>query len=168
MCEPSCIKYTGGATFTCSDPATAKAAVTRTYNAAVELFAMLCKQFGLDPLKDGVILSHKEGCARGIASNHGDPEHLWNQLGTGYTMNGFRAAVKAAMGAGVVNSTPGTPEKPATAPENEKEGKEMRCNKISEMPSPPLSRWWTAASSAKPEPQRTKTTVLLTWICPLI
>lgn len=119
MCEPACIKYTGGATFTCSDPATAKAAVTRTYNAAVELFAMLCKQFGLDPMKDGVILSHKEGCARGIASNHGDPEHLWNQLGTGYTMNGFRAAVKAAMGAGVV-TTPGTPAKPTTAPETGK------------------------------------------------
>ena len=119
MCEPACIKYTGGATFTCSDPAAAKAAVTRTYNAAVELFAMLCKQFGLDPLKDGVILSHKEGCARGIASNHGDPEHLWNQLGTGYTMNGFRAAVKAAMGAGGV-TTPGTPAKPTTPPETGK------------------------------------------------
>lgn len=119
MCEPACIKYTGGATFTCSDPATAKAAVDRTYKAAVELFAMLCKQFNLDPLKDGVILSHKEGCARGIASNHGDPEHLWNQLGTGYTMNGFRAAVKAAMGAGGV-TTPGTPAKPTTAPETRK------------------------------------------------
>ena len=119
MCEPACIKYTGGATFTCSDPATAKAAVDRTYKAAVELFAMLCKQFNLDPLKDGVIVSHKEGCARGIASNHGDPEHLWNQLGTGYTMNGFRAAVKAAMGAGGV-TTPGTPAKPTTAPETGK------------------------------------------------
>ncbi|MCX4324653.1 MAG: peptidoglycan recognition family protein [Lachnospiraceae bacterium] len=119
MCEPACIKYTGGATFTCSDPAAAKAAVDRTYKAAVELFAMLCKQFNLDPLKDGVILSHKEGCARGIASNHGDPEHLWNQLGTGYTMNGFRAAVKAAMGAGGV-TTPGTPAKPTTAPETGK------------------------------------------------
>ncbi len=119
MCEPACIKYTGGATFTCSDPATAKAAVDRTYKAAVELFAMLCKQFNLDPLKDGVIVSHKEGCARGIASNHGDPEHLWNQLGTGYTMNGFRAAVKAAMGAGGCNS-PGTPAKPTTAPETGK------------------------------------------------
>lgn len=115
MCEPACIKYTGGATFTCSDPATAKAAVARTYKAAVELFAMLCKQYNLDPLKDGVILSHKEGCARGIASNHGDPEHLWNQLQTGYTMDGFRKAVKAAMGAGGVTTTP-TPEKPATAP----------------------------------------------------
>lgn len=112
MCEPACIKYTGGATFTCSNPTAAKAAVTRTYNAAVELFAMLCKQYGLDPLKDGVIISHREGHSRGLASNHGDPEHLWNQLQTGYTMDGFRKAVKAAMGAGGV-----TPEKPATAPE---------------------------------------------------
>ena len=102
MCEPACIKYTHGATFTCSDPTTAKAAVTRTYNAAVELFAMLCKQFNLDPLADGVILSHKEGAARGIASDHADPEHLWNQLGMGYTMNTFRAAVKAAMGGSTV------------------------------------------------------------------
>ena len=119
MCEPACIKYTGGANFTCSDPATAKAVATRTYKAAVELFAMLCKQFNLDPLKDGVIVSHREGSARGIASNHGDPEHLWNQLGTGYTMNGFRAAVKAAMGAGGV-TTPETPTKPTTPTETAK------------------------------------------------
>lgn len=103
MCEPACIKYTSGANFTCSDLPTAKAVAARTYNSAVELFAMLCKKYNLDPLKDGVILSHKEGCARGIASNHGDPEHLWNQLGTGYTMDGFRKAVKAAMSA----ATPG-------------------------------------------------------------
>lgn len=97
MCEPACIKYTGGATFTCSDLSTAKAAAERTYRAAVELFAMLCQKFNLNPLGDGVILSHKEGCARGIASNHGDPEHLWTQLKMGYTMDTFRAAVKAAM-----------------------------------------------------------------------
>ena len=99
MCEPACIKYTSGANFTCSDTATAKAVAARTYNSAVELFAMLCN---LDPLADGVIISHKEGCARGIASNHGDPEHLWNQLGTGYTMDGFRKAVKAAMSGATV------------------------------------------------------------------
>ena len=116
MCEPACIKYTGGATFTCSDTATAKAAVTRTYNAAVELFAMLCKQYGLDPLKDVVIISHKEGCTRGIASNHGDPEHLWNQLKTGYTMDGFRKAVKAAMEAGGTSTLP-EPQKPTTGPQ---------------------------------------------------
>ena len=106
MCEPACIKYTGGATFTCSDTATAKAVAKRTYEAAVELFASLCKQYGLDPMKDGVIISHKEGCARGVASNHGDPEHLWNQLGTGYTMNGFRKAVQAAMQGGGVTYYP--------------------------------------------------------------
>lgn len=98
MCEPACIKYTGGASFTCSDTATAKAVAKRTYEAAVELFAYLCKKYGLDPMLDGVIISHREGHARGVASNHGDPEHLWNQLGMGYTMDTFRSAVKSAMG----------------------------------------------------------------------
>jgi hypothetical protein len=97
ICEPACIKYTGGSSFTCSDPAAAKAVAKRTYEAAVELFAMLCKKCGLDPLKDGVILSHREGHARGIASNHGDPEHLWKGLGLSYTMDGFRKDVKDAM-----------------------------------------------------------------------
>lgn len=97
MCEPACIKYTSGSAFTCSDKTVARAVVKRTYEAAVELFAMLCKEFGLNPTEDGVILSHAEGHARGIASNHGDPEHLWKQLGMGYTMDGFRKDVKAAM-----------------------------------------------------------------------
>ena len=77
--------------------ATAKAVAKRTYEAAVELFAMLCKQYGLNPTADGVIISHKEGHSRGIAINHGDLEHLLTQLGMGYTMDGFRQAVKAAM-----------------------------------------------------------------------
>ena len=98
MCEPACIRYTAGSNFTCSDMAEAKAVAERTYEAAVELFAMLCKKYGLDPLADGAIISHREGHSRGIASNHGDPEHLWAQLGMGYTMDGFRRAVKAAMG----------------------------------------------------------------------
>lgn len=98
MCEPACIKYTAGSSFTCSDVTTAKAVAKRTYEAAVELFAYLCKQYGLDPTADGVIISHREGHSRGIASNHGDPEHLWNGLSMGYTMDGFRKAVKAAMG----------------------------------------------------------------------
>ena len=97
MCEPACIKYTGGSSFTCSDLATARAVAKRTYEAAVELFAYLCKEYGLNPTADGVIVSHREGHSRGIASNHGDPEHLWSQLNMGYTMDGFRQAVKAAM-----------------------------------------------------------------------
>jgi N-acetylmuramoyl-L-alanine amidase CwlA len=98
MCEPACIKYTSGSTFTCTNLTEARAVATRTYNSAVELFAKLCKDYNLNPLADGVIVSHKEGHKRGIASNHGDPEHLWKQLGLNYTMNTFRQAVKNAMG----------------------------------------------------------------------
>lgn len=97
MCEPACIRYTAGSGFTCSDPDEAKEVVRRTYEEAVELFAMLCNQYGLDPLTDGVIISHREGHARGIASNHGDPEHLWQQLGLWYTMDTFREEVSEAM-----------------------------------------------------------------------
>lgn len=98
MCEPACIRYTAGATFTCSDLATARSVAQRTYDNAVALFAHLCKNYGLDPMGAGVIISHAEGHRRGVASNHGDPEHLWNQLGMGYTMDTFRKAVKVAMG----------------------------------------------------------------------
>ena len=84
----------------------AREATERTYLAAVELFAMLCEKYSLDPLAPGVILSHKEGHARGIASNHGDPEHLWAQLGMGYTMDAFRKAVKQEMGKDGLDNTP--------------------------------------------------------------
>ena len=107
MCEPACIKYTSGANFTCSDTATAKAVAKRTYEAAVELFAMLCRQYNLNPTANGVIISHREGHSRGIASNHGDPEHLWTQLGMVYTMDTFRRAVKAAMDGGSSAETSG-------------------------------------------------------------
>lgn len=106
MCEPACIKYVGGSSFTCSDTTTAKAVAKRTYEASVELFAYLCKMYSLDPLGDGVIVSHREGHSRGIASNHGDPEHLWNQLGMGYTMTTFRNAVKAQLSADIKEETP--------------------------------------------------------------
>lgn len=101
MCEPAQIKYVGGATFTCTADKldAAKAAVKTAYESAVALFAQLCKEFNLDPLKDGVVISHSEGYARGIASNHGDPVHLWTQLNMGYTMDGFRSDVAKAMGA---------------------------------------------------------------------
>lgn len=101
MGEPDCIRYRpSSATFTIkdSDRPAAIACAQRTYNAAVELFAYLCNRFGLDPLADGVIIGHAEGHARGIASNHGDPEHLWRQLGMFKTMNGFRCDVAAELG----------------------------------------------------------------------
>lgn len=107
MCEPACIRYTSGSNFTCSDMNTARAVAKRTYEAAVELFAMLCKQYGLNPVADGVIVSHREGHSRGIASNHGDPEHLWTQLGMGYSIDGFRRAVKAKMAGGSSSGSTG-------------------------------------------------------------
>lgn len=98
MTEPDCIRYTSGATFVCSNWARAAAQVTGTYNTAVELFAWLCTQFGLDPNKD--IISHAEAGKLGIGTDHVDPEHLWRQLGMGYTMDGFRADVAVKIAAG--------------------------------------------------------------------
>lgn len=99
MCEPAQIKYVSGSRFTVSDAkkADACAVVHRTHASAVELFAFLCKEYNLDPLADGVIISHSEGHKRGVASDHGDPEHLWRGLGLAYTMDDFRKAVKERM-----------------------------------------------------------------------
>ena len=97
MTEPASIAYTGGASWRDLDPAATEAHVRGTYAAAVELFAQLCEQYALDPLADGVIISHAEGAARGIASAHADPTHLWRAFGL--TMDGFRADVAIAMAA---------------------------------------------------------------------
>nr|DAM15519.1 MAG TPA: PGRP protein [Caudoviricetes sp.] len=98
MTEPASIAYTGhGAEWRDLNPTATEAHVRGTYAAAVELFAQLCTQYALDPLEDGVIISHAEGAARGIASAHADPTHLWRAFGL--TMDGFRADVAAAMAA---------------------------------------------------------------------
>ena len=97
MTEPASITYTGGASWRDLDPAATETHVRGTYAAAVELFAQLCAQYALDPLEDGVIISHAEGAARGIASAHADPTHLWRAFGL--TMDGFRADVAAALAA---------------------------------------------------------------------
>lgn len=95
MCEPDCITYVGGSTFTIQNLARAREMTKRTYDSAVQLYAMLCKDLKIDPSK---IYSHKEFNQKILGeSGHVDPEHLWNQLKTGYTMDGFRADVKKAM-----------------------------------------------------------------------
>ena len=71
--------------------------IAGTYHTAVELFAALCKQYGLDPAQDGVLIGHAEGHRRGVASNHADPELLWRTYDMGYTMDGFRRDVAEAM-----------------------------------------------------------------------
>ena len=91
MCEPGNIQYTGGASFTCADLTAARSFVRKTTEQAVELFAQLCKFHGLNPMQD--IVSHTEGHALGIASNHADPDHLWRGLGMDYNMDSFRRDV---------------------------------------------------------------------------
>ena len=99
MTEPATIRYTGGSNWTeTGDGENTKNHVLATYKYAVELFAYLCSQYNLDPLADGVVISHSEGCRRGIASNHGDVEHLWSKFGL--TMAQFRKDIKTVMEGG--------------------------------------------------------------------
>lgn len=95
--------------------------IAGTYHTAVELFAQLCNTYVLNPLEDGVIIGHAEGHRRGVASNHADPELLWNTYGMGYTMDGFRQDVYEAM-----NKNNGN---------DEEEEDVMRYNTIDDIPS---------------------------------
>ena len=97
MGESSKISYTHGDKFTVRDMETALKQCETAYKSAVELFAYLCKKYNLDPMKKGVIISHNEARLSGVGAGHTDPEHYWNGLGVGYTMDGFRADVKNAM-----------------------------------------------------------------------
>ena len=67
----------------------------RAYREAVELTALLCREYGLDPLADGVVICHQEGYRRGIASNHGDVLHWFPRFGK--SMDDFRADVAAVL-----------------------------------------------------------------------
>lgn len=101
MTEPATIKYVGGSKWIeLADGSNTKAHVLATYKNAVEEFALFCQVHGLNPLENGVIISHSEGYRRGVASNHGDVEHIWNKFGL--TMEQFRLDILAAMnGTGV-------------------------------------------------------------------
>ena len=67
----------------------------KVYQEAVEFTAYLCKEYNLDPMKDGVVICHCEGYKRGIASNHGDVMHWFPKHGK--SMDTFRADVKALL-----------------------------------------------------------------------
>ena len=93
MCETDCEYYDEDGNLFITDPIQAKRDAKTAYNSAVKLFAILAEEYDLDPLKEGVIISHSEGWESGISSNHGDPEHYWEKVGLGYTMDGFRQDV---------------------------------------------------------------------------
>lgn len=141
MCEPACITYKGGANFTCKDPAKARDFVKKATQNAAQLFARLCLFHHLSPYLH--ILSHAEGAARGIATNHADPEHLWNGLGLAYDMDKFRRDVALCMEQMVDKKDeeiPGFPENEKDQEENRQEERKeeedivVRYNKIEDIP----------------------------------
>lgn len=95
----------------CEDNLTDGAYFSAVYQEAVELFAMLCKRFNLDPLKN--IICHAEGYKQGVASNHGDVLYWFSKHRK--TMDDFRQAVKEYM-------------------DNEQEDEEMRYKYYDDMP----------------------------------
>lgn len=84
----------------------------KVYKEAVELTAMLCKTYGLDPMADGVVICHSEGYSRGVASNHADVMHWFPKHGK--SMDTFRADVKAQMSGEIVPPSTPAPEQPST------------------------------------------------------
>lgn len=79
----------------CEDTLTDQSYFEEVYGEAVELTAYLCTLYGLDPLMPETVISHSEGHALGMASNHGDVEHWFSRFET--SMDKFRADVAAAM-----------------------------------------------------------------------
>ena len=79
----------------CEDGLTDPAYFAQVYKAAVELTAMLCREYDLDPMADGVVICHSEGYRRRIASGHADVEHWFPKHGK--SMDDFRADVAAEM-----------------------------------------------------------------------
>ena len=102
----------------CEDDLSSATYFSQVYAKAVELTAMLCKDYNMDPLADGVVICHSEGYQRGIANNHADVMHWFPKFGK--SMDTFRADVAAAMGQAVQE-----PAQPAPAPAPSKSVEEI-------------------------------------------
>ncbi|GHV47769.1 hypothetical protein FACS189499_05860 [Clostridia bacterium] len=89
----------------CEDGLTDKSYFDKVYAEAVELCAMLCKEYNIRPESPSLIC-HSEGNKLGIASNHGDVMHWFPKHGK--SMDTFRADVKKLLGTESV-PTPSTP-----------------------------------------------------------
>ena len=90
----------------CEDDLTDEGYFRKVYQEAVELAAMLCKTYNLNPLADGVVICHSEGYQRGVASNHADVMHWFPKFGK--SMDTFRADVSKALGSGSGGSIGGS------------------------------------------------------------
>lgn len=76
----------------CEDGLTDKTYCTAVYNKSVEFCAYVCKTYNISA--DNIV-SHHEAGQRGYGSSHVDPDNWWSKHG--YTMDGFRKAVKSKM-----------------------------------------------------------------------
>ena len=73
----------------CEDALNDRAYFEEAFGLAADLCKRLMKNY--PTIKPENIISHKEACARGYASNHGDPEHWLARFGK--NMDWFRAQV---------------------------------------------------------------------------
>lgn len=73
----------------CEDALNDRAYFEEAFGLAADLCKRLMKNY--PTIKPGNIISHKEACARGYASNHGDPEHWLARFGK--NMDWFRSQV---------------------------------------------------------------------------
>ena len=83
------------------DPGHAKA----LYELAVDYAAYLCGRFPGIRLEN--VVSHKEVCERGYSGNRSDPESYWQRCGLPFTMDGFRAELRARLGTFPFEDVPG-------------------------------------------------------------
>ena len=88
---------------------------------AADLCRRLCKLY--PTIKPENIISHKEACVRGYASNHGDPEHWLAKHGR--SMDWFRALVSGSVR---VTATADVPAGAAAALTEELEGRGFKVS----------------------------------------
>ena len=98
ICEPKFIAYADKAhtkiDTTVYDPNDAEVRIDfeKRYKNAVKLAVFFCKSLGFSADR---LLSHREACKKGIASNHADVEHWFSLFGK--DMNTFRKDVQKAL-----------------------------------------------------------------------
>lgn len=95
----------------CEDNLTDASYFNDVYREAVQLCAMLCKQYHIKPEKP-TLICHSEGAALGIASDHVDVMHWFPRHGK--SMDTFRADVQKAMGGGAAATATATAAVPYT------------------------------------------------------
>lgn len=124
IAESDTLRYKpNSADFTVTDETTFKKDILRGYLTAVEYVAKLCKERGINPLKqlsNGLycVYSHKEANAKGLATAHVDPDHVWSRCGL--SMDMFRNDVYALM-SGSVSPSNGTQAREVNALSSEAE-----------------------------------------------